>query len=276
MNVKRLTAILISVAFFLVVVFSLVALFSIKKVEVEYVVAEETDTSEIQDSLNGYLGKSLVCLKTDSVYDAVKDFYYMEVVSVEKSYPNVLKVRIQERRETYYLEHNDKVYVATADGFILNIVDKDQMSNDIGRDKIALKVTVNDSENQQISYANLLGLQRGQTVSIDGDGFLKEVFEMAKSVNLADCIKEINVETAVNGTIVVNKDVVITTHTGVKIRIMDAGVLGAEKITKVFEGYDELSDFEKQFGYLKVGIYDDSVPEVGGQIFIEWDEKDFF
>ena len=52
MNTKRIAVILIAVAFSLVVIFSGIGILSVKKVQVNYALADETDSQEIQDILD--------------------------------------------------------------------------------------------------------------------------------------------------------------------------------------------------------------------------------
>lgn len=270
MNTKRLAVILIAVAFTLVLLFSCVALFSVKEIEVDFAVSEETDTKSVQETLDKYLGKNLMFVDTEEVKSTLKDYQYMEVLSVEKKFPNVIKVKIEERRETYYLEHGENVYVTTADGFVLNVIEKSAYQGNVEWDKITLRVVDVDlsDETKSEQDADLTGKKIGETVSIVGDEFLGQVFEMAKSVKLTDCIEEIKVERVVNGAIIGAKDVVINTRTGVKIRIMDADNLGMEKMRRAFVEYDNAStDYVKTFNYILVGISN-------GEIVPEWSPID--
>ena len=52
MQTKRISVILIAIAFMLVVLFSCVGLFSVKKVEVNFAVSEQTDSESIQATLD--------------------------------------------------------------------------------------------------------------------------------------------------------------------------------------------------------------------------------
>ncbi len=269
MNTKKLATILIAVAFALIVLFSCMALFSLKEIKVDFAVAEDTDTSDVQETLNEFLGKNLMFLKTSEVINALKDYHYMEVLSVEKSYPNVLKVKIEERREIYYLEHAEKVYVTTSEGFVLNSLDKSEYVSNTERDKITLKITEIDLENDTEKDALLTGNAVGETIALSGDDFLTQVFEMAKTVQLTDCIKELKVEKAVLGTVVATRDVVITTYTGVTIRIMNADEQGLDKIKKAFIEYDNAStDYIKTFDYIHAFLSNE------GEILTEWSPTD--
>lgn len=272
MNTRKLTVILIAVAFSLIVVFSCVAIFSVKKVEVDYAVAEETNVAEIQQTLNGYLGKNLLFLNEEDVIDALKDFHYMKVLSVSKSFPNVLKVQLEERREIYHVTSSEKVYITTAEGFVLDCIDKAEYQGNAERDKITMVISEIDPTNGVEKHASLSGTAIAQNLSITGDEFLSQVFDMAKAVHLTNCIKEIKVERIAHESFVAGRDVLITTYTGVKIRIKNADKNGLEKIEQAFSSYDKSStDYKKTFDYI---IAIDL--EINGEslINITWSPKD--
>lgn len=84
MNTKRIVLILIAIAFLLIAVFSLVGLFAIKKVEVDFAVSEDREVESIQTLLDGYNGKNLMFLNIDDVKDTLKGYHYLEVLSVDK------------------------------------------------------------------------------------------------------------------------------------------------------------------------------------------------
>ncbi len=273
MNTKRLLVILIAVAFALVLIFSCITVFSVKKVDVEFSVASDTDVCAVEQTLDKYLGKNLLFLKVSEVEDALKEHYQLKVLHVEKQYPNVLSVKLEERRETYYLEHGDNVYTLSEEGFVLNTTDKNQFNAGDDREKITLKIkTVNmniEDATLTESDADLVGTTIGSTISLQGDEFLSTVFSLAKKVNLTDCIKELKVEKIVNGTVVVCRDVVITTYTGVKIRVMNADERGEDKIGKAFTKYDSApTDYIKTFDYIIASVSE-------GTVTAEWSTVDF-
>ena len=239
MNTKKLAVILIAVAFSLVVIFSGVGILTIKKVEVNYAVADTTDTREVQTILDGFLGKNLLFFNTDEVEKSLEEEHYFEVLSVEKKYPNVLSVNIKERKEIYYFEFNEKVFVTTADGFVLNSWDKSAFSGEIARDKIVFDT----------GDVNIREMELGQIIKTDNDELMTAVFEMAKSVNLSDCIKTIKLSKTLGYENVYVAE--LDSYTGVKILIDDVLVKGSEKADKIFDAYnDELSDFEKNEGQI--------------------------
>ena len=88
MNVKRLSAILIAITFCIVVLISLVELFSIRKVEAQFFVVSE-NVESAQSVLDGYEGKNLLFLSEKDVENALSSNPYLQIYSVQKQYPNV-------------------------------------------------------------------------------------------------------------------------------------------------------------------------------------------
>lgn len=255
MNTRKLSVILIAVAFSLITLFSCFAIFSVKEVEIDFAVDGDTDVTEIRETLESYLGKNLLFLKTDSVQEELEKYHYMEVLSIEKQYPNVLKVKVEERRETYYVEHGVNVYVTTAEGFVLNVMDKTEYQGNTERDKITLKIKdVQHVQGEEFVEQDAVvnGTAVGETLSIKDDDFLSIVFDLAKKVDLTDCIKKIKVERIGKGSVIEEKNIVINTHTGVTIKVKDAGNKGEEKIRKAFNKYEEQNstDYQKMFDYI--------------------------
>ncbi len=247
MNTKKLAVILIAVAFSLVVLFSCVGLTSIKKVQVSYAVSDERDSENVQEILDNFIGKNLLFLDAGEVVESLKHNYKIEILSVKKQFPNVLNVEIKERREIYYVESGGVVYVATEDGFIIDSFSGQAVDN---RNIIKLNL---------IGGITLKDLKLGSTLKTDNDRVLQSVFNIAKKVNLTDCIKVISLERysdrdSISG---YEYDVCFECHTGVKIRLVDLLVDGERKGIKGFEIYDTFaSDYQKRFGEIQV-IYID-------------------
>jgi hypothetical protein len=279
MNTKKIAVILIAVAFALVTLFSCFMLFSVKEVRVDYSVADDTDVSNVEKTLNGYLGRNLLFLNVGEVAYVLKEQHYMEVVSVQKQYPNVLSIKIEERRETYCVEDENSVYVTTEKGFVLDVIDKADWTGNTDRERITLQLKNIEipSQGEQVSetYIPLTGTSCGQTLAIENSDFLATVFELAKKVNLTDCIKEMKVEVIGKGSYVDGRDIVITTYTGVTIRIKDADERGEEKMLKAFEFEADgelLTDYQKTTGYIWVDVIE--VGENAGQVKAYWNKTD--
>ena len=247
MKSKRLAVILIAVAFSLVVLISCVGLFSVKKVHVDFTVSQNASSERIQEKLDRFVGKNLLFFNVDSVEQALDDEPYIQVLSVEKRYPNVLDVRLKERVEVYSINYDGKTFVLDDNGVVL--AEKDCEGQ---RDIIELSI----GEGVAVQ-----GLTLGKVVKTDNPTLLSTVFDMAKSVNLADCIKGIEIE-KVDG--YVNEfDVVFKSFSGVEICVEDALTNGKEKVANAFKVYDEyLTDYQKTYGSIQSYMQHDGKFEV--------------
>lgn len=252
MKAKKIVVLSMAVAFVLVAILACFRLFSIKSVDVDFTIAENTDVVEVQQTADAFKDKSLLFLDVEDVKQEFSKFSYVEVVSVEKDYPNVLKVKLKERREVYYTEFGGKYYILDQDGFVLNCVEKAQLDNE--REKIELSF-----ENVKIQ-----SLEVGSYIQTDSDSLVKATFNMAKSVNLTDCIKAVKINSKIP-----LYNVAFTTYTGVEIWVNKAEDDGVRKIKKAFEVYDsDITDYEKAFDTLIVSkIRED------GSIKVSWSDR---
>ena len=249
MRTKKLISILIAVAFVFVTVFSIVAMFSTKKVEVTFAVDVDTDTVAVQRELDKFLGSNLLFLDVEAVEKQMQGFHYMKILSVDKVYPNVLKVNIEERREIYEIANNGTIYVTTEDGFVLRTFTDNGVEND--RDLIRL----------ELSGVEVLDATLGKTISTSADDVLQAVFKMATKVQLTNCIKYVNVRKTL-----LMQDAEFYTYTGVKIIVREILDDGVGKIEEAFKKYDEVaSDYEKTFRTIEVFRLTET-----GEIIAQW------
>lgn len=236
MNTKKLSVILIAIAFTLVALFSCIGLLTVKEVRVTFAVAENTDSQAIQNELDKNIGKNLLFLTEEEVIESLKGNHYLEVLSVDKQYPNVINVSIKERREVYLIEHGGKTYVTNEDGFVLS----DNALPTQTRNKIKLEL------GQGVNFSQI---QPGSIIKTDNDELLSAVFEMAKSVRLTDCIESIKIDLQLGE--IDKYDVTFNAYTGVALCVWDVLDMGQEKVVNAFRAYDELlTDYQKNSGLI--------------------------
>lgn len=270
MRTKKMLVILISVLFCLAVLFSCIFVFSVKDVSVTFTVYSGEKAQKINQSFSDkFEGKNLLFISEDEVIEVLENNPYYIVESVQKDYPNVLSIKVKERKATYYIEDKEKVYKTNDYGVVLDVFDSNEFTDRQSRDMI---------------YLTLLGVKvtssiKGEIIKTDCEELVSTVFEMSKAVNLTDCINHIDV--VVDRTKIV-KDAIFNTYTGVEIWIENAHVKGCEKIVEGFNGYyDNADDYIKTQGYINVLMQEDdqivvkaslspkySITEVDGEIVI--------
>lgn len=237
MKVKRIYAILISLLFFITVLSCCYFTFNISKLEVSYSINDETDISDISDKLNEYKGKNLIFFNIDEVSLLLKNYEYFELVSVSKSYPATLKIEIKERREVFALKSKEQVFVVSENGYIFDVYEQEYFEQNNTLKLIELDLV----------GINVLSEYKGDFIKTDNPIFINSVFEMAKKIELTDCIKSIQAVSEVE-----KKNVVFKTYTGVEIVVYDSNDEGLRKIANQFIKYESLSDYQKAYGYIYI------------------------
>ena len=256
MNTKKLTVILIAIGFSLVVLFSCVGLLSIKKVDVNYSVsADANNASEVQKSFDKFLDKNLMFLDLDNVRNSISNQPYMEIVSIEKKYPNVLKINIKERKETYRLKDGEKTYILDEKGIVLNDTGElRQSSKIIDLNFIAFRNAPDSTLKITVESALL-----GKKIQTTNNDVVYNTLKIAEKVGLADCISKIYIEDCTGG----EYDVSFETHTGSKIYVVNVIEDGERKCLTAFNVYDTIAtDYQKRFGLIE-SLY------VGNQLKIQ-------
>ena len=253
MNTKRITVILISIAFILVVLLSGVGLFAVKKVEVNYAVSMERDNiDQIQKELDSLLDKNLLFLDLNEVNKVVESQPYLEIVSVAKKYPNLLLMNIKERKETYRIKDGEKAYVLNENGFVLN--DTGELLHD-GK-IIDLEFITFRNKSELTSKIKIESAVVGEQIKTDYDSVLYTTLDIAEKVGLNDCIKKIYIEYCSGEEF----DVSFETHTGVKIYIVNIMDGGERKGLTAFNVYDNIAtDYQKRFGLLETRYVGDNL-----------------
>ena len=245
-NVKKLIAILMAVVFVVLLAASFFIITTVRKVNVQFSVGKNLDCNQVQSTLDANLGKSFFLLNEQEIIDSLAIYPYAEVISVAKNFPNVVEVSLKERREVYNIKVDEEVLVINETGHLLNIIPASDYQP--SRDVI----------NLDIDTIGITQKELGKVIVTTSDQLFLTVLEMAKNVNLTDCIKEIFIDKydAPNEL----SDVEFITYTGVRICVYKAEEKGVDKILSAFDCYNkEISDYEKVSGTLMVG-YDANNP----------------
>ena len=242
MRAKKLGIILIALAFLLIIVFSCVSLFVVKRVDVSFSVSENTNGEEVYQKLEDCLGKNLLFFDTDKVYELLADESYIEILSVKKAFPNVLQVELKERREIFYVRSGEKVFATTDEGFVIRELSESQINAGVPLDRILL----------EFKDVELLDLFEGKNFSAENKELVQTIFDMVRNVNFADCVKSINIKKfpGVFGADVY--DVYFSTYSGVELVVEDLLISGVQKAVNAFYVYDTiLTDYQKADGVIQ-------------------------
>lgn len=229
-NVKKHLIIMVAVAFAIAVVAACVTLFSVKKVSAEFSVYGDSQAEAIQAELDNLKGKNMVFLKKSEVYALCEKYPYYEIISVEKSYPNVLKVSISKRVEAFSVTCDGKTYVLDNEGRVLS---------DNGQAEFPQNIVPVSLGELKVSSADL-----GAKITTTDDNLFYSVLNTCKALSVTDLVKEIDLQLDFDGENY-NGKLVFHTYTGVEIKIFNIEDDGENKIRDAFIKYETLSDYEK-------------------------------
>ena len=72
--------------------------------------------------MDKYVGNSIVFLNIEQMKKTISEHPLIQLVSIDKQYPNRVKVVLQERREVYRVidEKNNKTYILDDSGYVLS------------------------------------------------------------------------------------------------------------------------------------------------------------
>ena len=252
MKAKRVFVISLAAVFLLAVLFSCVFIFSVKSVKARYSVSDNADLTKIENTLNKYVGNNLLFVNLADIEKELEQYPYYKISNLKKDYPNVITLDVEERREIYCVEHEDKVYILDQDGFVLNSHDKTSFEG-VGEDRIELC----------LNGVEITNIKIGSYMTTNDQALMQSILDMSKSARLTDCISKIVVTSQTEF-----KDADFYTDTGVTITITKADVRGVDKINKAFESYDNADDYYKSFDTILVTLLD------SGEILVDWTDKD--
>lgn len=246
MKARRITVIIIAIAFFIAVLSICYFMFNVKKVDVKYSVSNEYDITDIDATLQKFEGENLLFLDESQVYSALEGYYNVKVLGVKKNYPNVLEVELRERITVFNLYYSEKTYSLDEEGVVLKITDG-QVSE--SRDVISL----------ELDGIAVNSLEAGGVINTSDNQLVMSAIEMAKSVNLTDCIKKVSLNE-------LKKDAEFITYTGVSITVTKANERGVEKIEEAFDKYDKADiDYVKSHSRILVTLMD------SGEMSVVWE-----
>lgn len=247
MRSKRVLVGILSAVFIVITIVSIFMMFTVKKVTVDFSVFDNADnTLDIQKQFDEYVGENLLFFNIDKLRDVDVGPCY-EIESVKKSYPNVIEVKISQRKERFVCEFNDKIYVLSDEGYAMKEISGDYSSRDY------VKINLNN--------VSILDVTLGEKIKTDHDVDVFTAIAFATVDGVVDATKEITVE-YVGQT---SRSVSFTTHTDVVIRFINSFKYDKSDVAKAFSAYfNSDNDYIKSYNEIVVSKLDD------GDIAINW------
>lgn len=243
---RKLIIIISSVVLILVTAvlgFSIVL--SVNDVCVQYTLYSEdakARTAVLQEKLDAYLGKNFIFQNLDDFYAVYADDPYLNVLSVEKKFPDRIEIQVEERMETYAVARQEEgatvYYILDRDGNVLtrkaqNVNNLDGGANVVLEGVSFTKLTVGEKAEGD-SWADVLAVCRGVDQALSGlRSSVKRIVFSSPTSDAAD------------------DSVLFEMAEGVTLSIFNPAHLTELKVEKSVGMYLGLSDLDKMFGKIE-------------------------
>jgi len=119
--------------------------FNIEKIEVENNSILKDD--EIKEALAFLYHTNLFFLNTSNIEKKLKKKTFLESFEIKKIYPNILKVKIFEKKPIFILQHNEEKFYINKNIDLINYLDLEEYKK--------LPIIFGDKKNFEILYKNL-------------------------------------------------------------------------------------------------------------------------
>lgn len=250
MRSKRVLVGLLSAVFIVITVVSIFMMFTVKKVSVDFSVYDDTDnTLEIQAKFDEFVGENLLFFDAKKLNEVDVGACF-KIESVKKSYPNVINVKITQRKERFVCEYNEKYYVLSDEGYVMKEISSDYSSRDY------IKINLKNVSITDISL--------GQKIKTDHDQDVFTAIAFATVDGVVDATKEITVE-YVGQT---SRTASFTTHTDVVLRFINSVKFSPSDVAKAFSAYfNDERDYIKSYNEIVISKLDE------GDIAISWSRE---
>lgn len=193
-----------------------------------------------------YRGKSFLFFNENSVYDAVSEEGggYLEVLEVQKVFPNKITVSVSEKYETFAFEKDGRYYAVGDDGTVLAI--KNSAENNI------------DGQNTVVTGFTFPDQKVGDVFTVDAScrgayTALQALMDELKGRGMQRNASVIEYDTMGASDPQFNFSYFyITCVEGVKIWIEGPETRTDEKIQAALDYYESLDDGQRTYGYISV------------------------
>ncbi len=146
MKYKKLLVLITCLLFVTVAVFCFASAFKVTDIDLNVTVVEGTGENiekKCSDFLAEYESKNLIFVNKDRIESKLSSLSgYIEVVSVEKEFPNKISVTVKERVESLVLKNGDDYYAMDLNFNVL--AKKQSVANNLGGNNLLIKLDYSD------------------------------------------------------------------------------------------------------------------------------------
>ncbi len=262
MKSKRLLSILITVFFLVACVVTGAFAFTVKKVNANLSLIHK-DGLTVQASLDKFVGNNLLFFKPESLVAEIEKDAYLDVVEVKKEYPNIINVKVVERKETYLIEFNSKTYILDDTGFVLSELTDEKRNSPEFDERNFVLLTANDIDGFENKFA-IIELKVGELIKTSNDDTFSAMLDMIDNAGHATYIKTANILINDNASY---KNAYFTTYTGVIIEIINVEKNALTKTQLALELYVKNDYYKSEH---RIQAYDD---ESINQVVVLWTDN---
>lgn len=245
---------LIALTFTLLVVCALVCfLYAFKTVDVEVNVTKtEISSTDIEgdvlNSLNSLNGKCLLFLSEKEIVEVAKNNSpYVDVLSVEKSYPNKIVVNVKERVEKFFISSGDKSVMTDENFNVLRLANENVNGLD-GNRNVEIILNPSDVKSGALSVGNKVEVNDSETAQM-----LKTLAQLLSQNR--EIVKSVEVTVRENG--VFYRSATVEFLEGAKFELAMSSERTEDKFNAAKQKYQSLSD--KSAGKFIVSIKDGNI-----------------
>lgn len=176
MKYKKLLVLITCLLFVTVAVFCFASAFKVTDIELK-VTAVEGSSENIETKCSAvlveYENKNLIFVNKDRIGSKLSALSgYIEVVSVEKEFPNKISVTVKERVESFVIKNGDDYYAMNLDFVVLN--KKQSVANNLGGNNLLIKLDYSDYSSD---------IKVGKSLQVYDENLLKIMKDSAPMLN---------------------------------------------------------------------------------------------
>lgn len=153
MKYKKLLVLITCLLFITVAVFCFASAFKVTDVELKVTSingSNENIEGLVKDYLEEYEGKNLTFVKKDKIKSDISSLSgYIEVVSVEKNFPNKIAVEVKEKREVFAINLGSDYY-ALDKSFCVLAKKNDLKNNVTSENNLLIKLSLSDYDSSLV------------------------------------------------------------------------------------------------------------------------------
>lgn len=247
MKHKRLLIISTCLVFVMVCVLCFKELFTVKDINVEYLVTSSGVNEEVYSLVEEYKGRSIFTVDVDEIKNKITSNHYLKVLSIEKKYPNEILISLIERSEKYYYVADDAVYYFDDEFFTVRRSDS---------------APVGETYLTELAFNEIsTGIEIPVECSLMSYFYFPEEFLADRNI-VIDKIQGISSSVTKISFVTTGKlkehRIELQMREGVVIEIYQAGISLEEKLQKGIDYYKQLEEGKKIEGFIYVLIDDKS------------------